>query len=125
MGYNAGSYFAANQIDTPYTFYAGYPYYAGHPWTYYGPGVSLGFFFGNPGWWHGGAFIGSPRFVGGARYYSNVRANTFYRGGGFQGHNYVAPVARGGYRGPQGGYRGGNRGGAPQGGDRGGHDHHN
>ena len=58
MGYNAGSVFAANEIDTPYTFYAGAPYYAGHPWNYYGPSVSLGFFFGNAGWWHGGAFAG-------------------------------------------------------------------
>jgi hypothetical protein len=122
MGYNAGPYFAANQIDTPYTFYAGYPYYAGHPWNYYGPSVSLGFFFGNAGWWHGGAFYGSPRFVGGARYYNNVHVNAFYHGGGFQGHNYVAPAARGGYRGPQGNFHGGYRGGAPHGGG-GGHEH--
>src|ERR1700678_4001 len=51
MGYNAGSVFEANQVDTPYQFYSGYPYYAGHPWNYYGPSVSLGFFFGNTGWW--------------------------------------------------------------------------
>jgi hypothetical protein len=122
MGYNAGPYFAANEIDTPYTFYAGYPYYAGHPWNYYGPSVSLGFFFGNNGWWHGGAFYGPPRFVGGARYYNNIHVNTFYRGGGFQGHNYVAPAERGGYRGPQGNVHGGYRG--PQhGGGGGGGDH--
>jgi len=90
MGYNAGSYFAANEVDTPYTFYAGRPYYAGHPWFYYGPGVSLGFFFGNPGWWHGGAFVGGYHFVGGARIYNNVRINAYYRGGTFQGRNYVA-----------------------------------
>jgi hypothetical protein len=109
LGYNAGSYFAANQIDTPYTFYSGYPYYAGHPWSYYGPGISLGFFFGNPGWWHGGGFVGPYHYVGGARVYTNVRVNEFYRGGGFQGHNYVAPAERGGYavRGPQGEFHGG------------------
>ena len=53
-GYSAGSYFVANEINTPYTFYGGVPYYSGHPWYYYGPSVSLGFFFGNSGWWHGG-----------------------------------------------------------------------
>src|SRR5471030_605870 len=47
LGYNAGPVFAANEIDTPYTYSAGLPYYAGHPWNYYGPSVSLGFFFGN------------------------------------------------------------------------------
>jgi hypothetical protein len=81
LGYNAGSYFAANEVDTPYTYYAGTPYYAGHPWNYYGPSVSLGFFFGNPGWWHGSAFVGAPRFRGGVRVYDSVRANNFYRGG--------------------------------------------
>lgn len=53
-GVNAGSTFAANEIDTPYTFAYGVPYYAGHPWNYYGPSVSLGFYFGNGGWYHGG-----------------------------------------------------------------------
>jgi hypothetical protein len=110
LGYNAGPYFAANEIDTPYTFDAGYPYYAGHPWNYYGPSVSLGFFFGNPGWWHGSAFVGRPRFFGGVRVYDRVRVNTVYRGGAFQGRSYVAPRERGGYelRTPQrGDYRGG------------------
>jgi hypothetical protein len=83
MGYNAGSYFAANQIDTPYTFYAGYPYYSGHPWNYYGPGISLGFFFGSAGWWHGGSFGGPYHYVGGARVYNNVRVNSVYHGGTF------------------------------------------
>jgi hypothetical protein len=119
MGYNAGSFFAANQIDTPYTFDSGYAYYGGHPWNYYGPGVSLGFFFGNVGWWHGGGFYGRPQFVGGARYYNNVHVNAFYRGGTFAGRNYVAPAARGGYyphAGAAGAYRGGNAGGAYHGG---------
>jgi hypothetical protein len=112
MGYNAGDYFAANEVDTPYTFYAGFPYYAGHPWNYYGPSISLGFFFGNPGWWHGG-FVGGGgyRFVGGARFYNNVRVNNVYRGGAYQGRNYVAPPSRGGYV-PHGvAHYGGSRGG--------------
>ena len=103
LGYNAGPYFAANEIDTPYTFYAGSPYYLGHPWNYYGPSVSLGFFFGNAGWWRGGAFVGPYRYYGGARVYSNVHVNTFYRGGTFQGRNYVAPPNHGGYYGGHGG----------------------
>ena len=98
LGYNAGSFFAANEIDTPYTFYYGRPFFGGHPYDYYGPSVSLGFFFGNSGWWHGNAFIGGPaRFVGGVRYYNDFHVNTFYRGGGFVGHNYVVPRERGGY----------------------------
>ena len=122
MGYNAGSFFAANQIDTPYTFYGGYPYYSGHPWNYYGPGVSLGFFFGNSGWWHGGTFGGPYHYVGGARFYNNVHVNSVYRGGAFQGRNYVAPRGSGGYvaHGTRPDYRG-SRGG---GGDRGGDNHH-
>jgi hypothetical protein len=131
MGYNAGSYFAANQIDTPYTYYAGYPYYAGHPWNYYGPGVSLGFFFGNPGWWHGRAFGGPYHYVGGARFYNNVRVNSVYRGGAFRGREYVAPRARGGYevRGHADFHGGGGRGGehfsgGHGGGHGGGHEHH-
>lgn len=117
MGYNAGPYFAANEIDTPYQFYSGVPYYLGHPWYYYGPTVSLGFFFGNPGWWHGNVFRGGYHWVGGARVYNNVHVNSVYRGGAFQGRNYVAPAARGGYRpGPAparnyGGNRGGGHGG--------------
>jgi hypothetical protein len=108
MGYNAGSFFAANEIDTPYTYYYGRPYYQGHPWDYYGPSISLGFFFGNAGWWHGGGFYGSPRYVGGVRYYNNtsVHINAVYRGGNFAGRNYVAPPERGGYV-RAGGYVGG------------------
>lgn len=125
MGYNAGSYFAANQIDTPYTYYAGLPYYGGHPWNYYGPSVSLGFFFGNPGWWHGGNFGGPYHYVGGARFYNNVRVNSVYRGGTYQGRNYVAPRSSGGYAvHAQGGFRGGQGGGERGGGDGGDHHHH-
>ena len=123
LGYNAGPYFAANEVDTPYTFYAGFPYYAGHPWNYYGSGISLGFFFGNAGWWHGGAFVGPYRFSGGARIYNNVRVNTFYRGGTFQGRDYIAPRERGGYdvHAARGNDNRGSR--SPQG-DRGGRDDH-
>lgn len=52
LGYNAGSYFAANEIDTPYTFADGVPYDAGEPWVDDGPDISLGFFFGDRGRWH-------------------------------------------------------------------------
>jgi hypothetical protein len=52
-GYNAGPYFSANEIDTPYTLYGPVPYYAGRPWYAYGPDVSLGFYFGDTRWWHG------------------------------------------------------------------------
>ena len=98
LGYNAGSYFSANEIDTPYTFYGGEPYYLGHPWGYYGPSFSLGFFFGNTGWWHGRGFAGHANYYnGGARVYSSVHLNTIYRGGSFRGHDYVAPRGRGGY----------------------------
>jgi hypothetical protein len=120
MGYNAGPVFAANEIDTPYQFYSGVPYYGGHPWFYYGPTVSLGFFFGSPGWWHGNMFAGGGyRWVGGARVYNNVHVNAVYRGGAFQGRNYVAPAERGGYRpgaAPQArGYYGNARGGGHEG----------
>jgi len=76
LGYNAGSYLAANEIDTPYTFYGGVPWYGGHPWYYWGPSISLGFFFGNAGWW---------------------RPHGVYVGGEFRGRDWVAPAERGGY----------------------------
>ena len=100
LGYNAGPVFAANEIDTPYTFYAGVPYYAGHPWNYYGPTISLGFFFGNVGWWNGAAFVGPARFVAGARVYPQARVIAAYHGGTFQGRTYVAPPEHGGYHAP-------------------------
>jgi len=100
MGYNAGQFLAANEIDTPYTYYSGVPYYAGHPWNYYGPSISLGFFFGNAGWWHGNSFRGNNfRFVGGSRVYNNVHAENIYHsaGGTIHGRDVVAPRERGGY----------------------------
>jgi hypothetical protein len=101
LGYNAGSYFSANEIDTPYQFEDGVPYYASHPWDYYGPSISLGFFFGNSGWWHGRYFSGRFNYVGGVRAYGNVRVNEIYRqrGGEFHGRDFVAPAEHGGYYG--------------------------
>ncbi len=97
LGYNAGPYLAANEIDTPYTYYSGVPWYGGHPWNYYGPSISLGFFFGNPGWWHGAYLGGGYRWIGGARVYNNGRIRENYQGGQFRGRDYVAPRERGGY----------------------------
>ena len=97
LGYNAGPYFEANEIDTPYTYYAGVPYFLGHPWNYYGPTISLGFFFGHTGWWHGAAFHGAYHFDHGARVYSDVHIRNMYHGGGFHGRSYVASAAHGGY----------------------------
>jgi hypothetical protein len=99
LGYNAGSYLDANEIDTPYTLYGAIPYYAEHPWNYYGPRISLGFFFGNPGWWHGEHFNGSYHFIGGSRVYNNIHVRDVYNRniGEFRGHAYVVPRERGGY----------------------------
>jgi hypothetical protein len=102
LGYNAGSYFAANQIDTPYQIYGALPYYGGHPWNYYGPSVSLGFFFGNTGWWHGGYFRSGYRYSGGVRVYDRGYAHGVYRGGEFHGRDFVAPREHGGYYGHPG-----------------------
>jgi uncharacterized membrane protein YgcG len=98
LGYNAGPFFAANEIDTPYLYYGGVPYYGGHPWFYYGPSVSLGFFFGNRGWWHGGYFgDDDDGYVGHGYYYTHAPVRNVYTNGRFQGRNYVVPPARGGY----------------------------
>jgi hypothetical protein len=101
LGYNAGDTFGANEIDTPYTFTAGVPYYYGHPYGYYGPSFSLGFFFGNRGWWHGSYFHGGYTYYGGARYYNSVHIANVYRAGGyggaFRGRDYVGVRTSGGY----------------------------
>ncbi len=131
LGYNAGPYLAANEIDTPYTYYGGMPWYGGHPWYYWGPSISLGFFFGNVGWWHGSAFGGPYRWYGGARVYSRPVMRSVYVGGGYRGRDYVAPAARGGYYGhtgpaarmPEGRARTEGHGRAPQGHAEG-HGHH-
>ena len=93
-GYNAGSYFDANQIDTPYTFYSGVPYYLGHPWNYYGPTDSLNFYFGHTGWWHG-AYPAAPVIVNRGAYVGNHAAP--HRGGIGHGHGYVAAPQHGGF----------------------------
>jgi hypothetical protein len=80
LGYDAGSFFGANEIDTPYTFYAGVPYCYGHPWNYYGPAFELGFFFGNPAWWHGGYFHDGYRWNAGVRVYDHVRVGYWNHG---------------------------------------------
>jgi hypothetical protein len=97
LGYNAGPFFAANEIDTPYTYYGGVPYFEGHPWFYYGPAISLGFFFGSPGWWHGGYFYGGYHYFGGARVYYNAPVRGAYQYGSWNGRQYVAPASHGGY----------------------------
>jgi len=102
LGYNAGSYLAANEIDTPYTLVVGVPYWSEHPWWYYGPTVSLNFFFGSPGWWHGSYFHGGFHYLGGARVYAEP-FRPVYVGGSFRGSSYVAPPERGGYV-PHAGY---------------------
>jgi hypothetical protein len=89
-GFNDGPYLAANEIDTPYTYYGGVPYYGGYPWYHYGPSISLGFFFGNAGWWHGD---GRYHWNAGVRVYDVHRPNVFV-GGAFHGNAYVAPRDR-------------------------------
>jgi hypothetical protein len=120
LGYNAGPFLAANEIDTPYLFTSGVPYYAGRPWDYYGPSISLGFFFGNTGWWHGDRFGAGYHYSQGARVYPQARFGEVYRGGELRGRDYVAPREQGGYypghapqRDPRGDRNGGydNRGG--------------
>jgi hypothetical protein len=73
----------------------------GHPWDYYGPSISLGFFFGNRGWWHARYFGGGFHYDGGVRVYDHVRMNAIYHqpGGAFHGRDFVAPREHGGYYG--------------------------
>jgi hypothetical protein len=42
------------------------------------PSISLGFFFGNRGWWHARYFGGGFHYVGGVRVYDHVRMNAIY-----------------------------------------------
>jgi hypothetical protein len=102
LGYNSGSYLAANEIDTPYTFYSGIPYWEGHPWNYYGPTYGLNLYFGNVGWWHGSELRTGYHYNGGVRVYSNTHNIYQNHGGSYQGRSVVAPPDHGGYR-PQGG----------------------
>jgi hypothetical protein len=94
LGYNDGSVFEANEIDTPYTIDDAVPYYAGHPWDFYGPSIGLTFFFGNTGWWHHPAGYG---YGYGAGYRGNDRGAGFNGGvrvsAGFAGRGPLpAPV---------------------------------
>lgn len=128
-GYNGGSRFNANEIDTPYN-YAGpvpEPVFYGPGFIYpgyaygYGPSFSLGFDFG------GGSFYRRP-FAPGAYYHSGGYERGGYERGGYAGHGYVnqGPVNRGGYvgRGPTGDERGSYGGGhANTGGEHGGGQH--
>jgi hypothetical protein len=94
LGYNAGSFFAANEIDTPYTLENDVPWYSGQPWYNYGSSYSLDFFFGNVGWWHRSFSGGDHR-------------------GDFHGRVFVAPPERGGYYPHHGGsFSGGYHGGS-------------
>jgi len=95
LGFNAGGYIAADEIDTPYTFYGGVPYFQGHVWSYWGPTVSLGFFFGNVGWWHGGYFGGPYAWRGGVRIYNNVSYTNIYRSNVYRTNVYRTNVYRG------------------------------
>jgi hypothetical protein len=84
-GFNSGSFFDANEIDTPYSIDAGVPFYEGHAWDYYGPSISLDFFFGSGGWWHGGndgrgyAYNSGVRVDNYARVENNVRVDNDVR----------------------------------------------
>jgi hypothetical protein len=53
MGVGRGGVFEANEIDTPYTYAAGYPYgpYYGYPYYGYGPSIGIGFGFGGGRHW--------------------------------------------------------------------------
>jgi hypothetical protein len=103
-GYNAGGFFAANEIDTPYQFYGGVPYYNNYPWYHYGPTISLGFFFGSTGWWHGDYYVRDAYgYHGSTRVYNTYHPNAFYHGGTYNGRAYVASPEHGGYRAPLGG----------------------
>ena len=76
-----------------------------------GPTMSLGLFFGTPGWWHGSELHAGYHYVGGARVYPNTHVHPIYtsHGGTFHGRDVAAPVAHGGYYPPGGvvGRRGG------------------
>jgi hypothetical protein len=107
-GYNAGSYFEANQINTPYT-YGGPPapraYYGagwGYPYAYgYGPTYGLyfgaGFVYGGyypyrpyyypypTPYWYRGPYYYRPYAV--PYYHASIRASSSYR---YAGHPYAA-----------------------------------
>jgi hypothetical protein len=116
-GYNDGSFLAANEIDTPYTYDdGGVAYYDGYPWNHYGSDIGLGFFFGNDGWWHSD---GHYRWNGGVRVYDVHHAEgRVGGGGGFHGNGGF--LGGGGFHG-DGGFHGGGDGGFHGGGGGGFH----
>jgi len=101
-GYNSGSSFDANEIDTSYTYDGSYPapVYYGPGWWYpgygygYGPSFSLGLVFGNGGFYYvhrpfyGRPFYGRPFFgrpFYGRPFYGRPFGGYGRRGGGFRG----------------------------------------
>jgi hypothetical protein len=126
MGYNRGSVFAANEIDTPYTTYPAYaaaplypaypayvPYYFGYG-SYWAPGIGT-----TIGWGGFGITIGWGGYWGG--YYGYGYRGGYGYGGGYRGGYGYGGGYRGGY-GYGGGYRGGyGYGGGYRGGYGGGH----
>jgi hypothetical protein len=107
LGYNAGSYFAANEIDTPYTLDDDVPYYLGYPWWDYGPSYGLDYYFGGVDRYRGGAFYG--------HYHYAPRGIGIYP----HGHAGFAPHVEGGFHG--GHFGGGHFGGGHFGGGHVGH----
>ncbi len=88
LGYNSGSDFTANEVDTPYSYESGIPYYAGQRYDSYGPSIGLDFFFGNVGWWHGNDFRGGYTYNRGTRFYTDVRIGNAVRGNdGYRGND--------------------------------------
>jgi hypothetical protein len=78
-GFNSGSFFDANEIDTPYTIDAGVPFYEGHAWDYYGPTIGLDFFFGSGGWWHGADGVRGYAYAPVVRVENDVRVDNRVR----------------------------------------------
>jgi hypothetical protein len=105
-GFNSGSFFNANEIDTPYTIDAGVPFYEGHAWDYYGPSISLAFFFGSGGWWHGGGYDRGYAYAGGARGYDRARIDNVRQNENVQGERagFATRQASGFATRPSGGY---------------------
>jgi hypothetical protein len=85
VGYNSGSYFTANEIDTPYTYENDVPYYFGEPWYNYGPGYDLGFFYGGFGGFGGFRDGFHEGFRGGDRDGFHGGFHEGFHGGGYHG----------------------------------------
>jgi hypothetical protein len=94
LGYNAGGFFTANEIDTPYTLENEVPWYSDEPWYYYGPSYDLDFF--------GGPFGG---FGGGFRGGFGGSFHEGFRGGRGFGRGFHGGSAGGGFHGGGQGHR--------------------